>query len=254
MTWTVTVDLDGTLLRAPFWNLHLRPFLAEAARKRGTTVRKLWAPVREAGEARWRRGDWAGSFAWGDLLRARWNLALPDAAVPPPGALAPLFMHRLAEALPRLAALPLRYVVVTNGYRAYQRPYVTALGMASGLVTPDQTGVAKPDPRVFDGLGRILCHVGDRPGHDTLAARRRGLVAVQLGAPEPEQERMDRLAAAVPPTHQVGDWIEAAALFERMLQERTVRLYQIGAPATSDDRRGSRPAHAPSRQTLRGRR
>lgn len=220
MIWTVTVDLDGTLLRAPFWNLHLRPFLAQAAAYRGTTVRDLWTPVQEAGEARWRRGDWVGSFAWGDLLREIWNLSLPDAPIPSARALGPLFMHHLAEALPRLAALPLRYVVVTNGYFAYQRPYVSALGMASKLVTPDRTGAAKPDPRVFDGLGPVLCHVGDRPSHDILAARRRGLPAVQLGAPEPERERLDPVAQPVPPTHRVHDWIEAAGLFDRLLGER----------------------------------
>ncbi len=223
--YTVTFDLDGTLLRSPFWRLHLRPWLARVAQAQSVTVQDLWDPLDQAADALWRTGDWVGAFDWGTLIEKTLGMALPSLDDPDPQAVRRLVMPYVAQTLPQLLRLPVRYAVVTNGLYAYQVPYLRALGWLgwlSPVITPDLAGTAKPDPRVFSSLGSVLCHVGDRPDHDTVAARRAGVVAVQCGPRPTGHDRVDRLANGhVQPDWEIEDFRELPQLIQRLLAQRT---------------------------------
>jgi putative hydrolase of the HAD superfamily len=83
--------------------------------------------------------------------------------------------------LERVVAAGLRAVAITNGYYAYQWPVLEALGIAAlfeQVVTPDQAGYAKPDPRIFASVPGLVAHVGDILLHDVLGANLSGLCAV----------------------------------------------------------------------------
>ncbi len=82
-------------------------------------------------------------------------------------------------------------VVVTNGDRVSARAMATTLGTPfSAIITEEDMGVSKPDPRAFDHFiaelgtlgvakGRIL-HVAQSQYHDIGAARRAGLAVAWI--------------------------------------------------------------------------
>ncbi len=93
------------------------------------------------------------------------------------------------EALEMVAGKGLRIAVLTNGSATQQRGKLARMGLADlGPVwTPDDLGMAKPDPGAFRGAvarwglrtGEVLS-LGDRHDLDVLAAREAGLRAVHL--------------------------------------------------------------------------
>lgn len=93
------------------------------------------------------------------------------------------------DALAAVAAKGLRVAVLTNGSAEQQRKKLARMGLADlGPVwTPDDLGMAKPDPGVFRGTvarwglrpGEVLS-LGDRHDLDVLPAREAGLRAVHL--------------------------------------------------------------------------
>ncbi|BCY14012.1 HAD family hydrolase [Actinoplanes sp. L3-i22] len=95
----------------------------------------------------------------------------------------------VAEALALVAAKGLKTAVLTNGAATQQRGKLARMGLADlGPVwTPDDLGMAKPDPGAFRGAvarwglrpGEVLS-LGDRHDLDVLAARAAGLRAVHL--------------------------------------------------------------------------
>lgn len=234
MMYTVTFDLDGTLLRSPFWHLHLRPWLEQLSQRRNQSLMELWAPVRDAGDERWRHGDWVGAFDWTAMIASGLKERFPDPGTPRPEAVLDLCMPYVAETLKQLMDLPVRYAVVTNGFYRYQAPYLRALGgdrWLADVVTPDRAGTAKPDPRVFSHLGPVLCHVGDRPEHDAVAARRAGVVSVQCGPVAPTPERLDRMGRWVAPDIAIGDFRELPAVIRRLLNRAPIpRRWEVASP------------------------
>jgi putative hydrolase of the HAD superfamily len=116
----------------------------------------------------------------------------------------------VAEALVMIAARGLRTAVLTNGAATQQRGKLARMGLADlGPVwTPDDLGMAKPDPGAFRGAvarwglrpGEVLS-LGDRHDLDVLAAREAGLRAVHL----------DRLGIGpVAEPHRIGSLRELA--------------------------------------------
>jgi putative hydrolase of the HAD superfamily len=112
----------------------------------------------------------------------------------------------VTEALAAVASQGLRVAVLTNGSAEQQKGKLARMGLADlGPVwTPDDLGMAKPDPGAFRGSvarwglrpGEVLS-VGDRHDLDVLAARAAGLRAVHLDrlgiGPEGEPHRIGSL-------------------------------------------------------------
>ncbi len=223
MIATVTFDFDGTLVLSPFWRLHLRPWLEGLACRHGGTLAEVWAPVRELGEFTWRHGDWVGAFDWAALIRTALGETLPLPVQPSGKAVRDLLMPHVNETWLELANLGVRCALVTNGFYPYQIPYVRALGWDhwfDRIVTPDTSGTAKPDPRVFLGLGPVICHVGDRPEHDAVAARRAGVVSVQIGPKPRIQDRPDLMAAQIEPDITLDDIRALPSTIRHMLRHQ----------------------------------
>ncbi|SNR24111.1 HAD family hydrolase [Actinoplanes regularis] len=118
------------------------------------------------------------------------------------------------EALAAVAEAGLRTAVLTNGSAPQQSGKLARMGLADlGPVwTPDDLGMAKPDPGAFRGAitrwglrpGEVLS-VGDRHDLDVLAARAAGLRAVHLDrlgtGPEDEPHRIGSLRELVDHLH-----------------------------------------------------
>ncbi|WP_436527426.1 HAD family hydrolase [Actinoplanes sp. HUAS TT8] len=98
----------------------------------------------------------------------------------------------VTEALAEIAERDLKVAVLTNGSAQQQQGKLARMGLADlGPVwTPDDLGMAKPDPGAFRGAvarwglrpGEVLS-LGDRHDLDVLAARAAGLRAVHLDRP-----------------------------------------------------------------------
>lgn len=97
------------------------------------------------------------------------------------------------DAVAALRSTGLAVGALTNASRAMQTRKLAATGFADDvplLVTLDELGVGKPDPRVFLEACRLLgtepgetLYVGDELDTDALAAQRAGLRAVWLDRP-----------------------------------------------------------------------
>jgi FMN phosphatase YigB (HAD superfamily) len=90
--------------------------------------------------------------------------------------------------LQRLTSAGVRLIATTNGYRLFQWPVLQKLGVAdlfATVITPDEAGFAKPDPRIFGLVPGLIAHVGDLLLHDVLGANLAGLQAIWLDADLP---------------------------------------------------------------------
>jgi FMN phosphatase YigB (HAD superfamily) len=124
----VTFDFDRTLVKSPYWRLHFLPWLKiEAARQR-IDPDALRRTFHEASEQRWRQGRWVDSFDWRSIARDLGLSPLPDTRPPVMTELTPLMIAGAHDMLWALKRLNLRLGLVTNGFSAYQMPYVKALG------------------------------------------------------------------------------------------------------------------------------
>lgn len=222
--YTVTFDLDGTIFRSPFWRLHLRPWLELLSHQGRGEWWDLWTKIRDLGTRKWQRGDWVGAFDWNAIILEALGEVLPRPEVPLWAAVKPLLMPYVSETLLSLTEIGVDYAIVTNGFYSYQAPYLEALGLERWfhhIVTPDRVGAAKPDPRVFSQLGPVLCHIGDRPEHDAVAAKRAGIVSIQMGPAPSVPDRPDFLAAAVTPDITVDDFRSLPTVIKGLLRAQT---------------------------------
>lgn len=82
-------------------------------------------------------------------------------------------------------------VAVSNGFTRYQRPVLDALGLTqyfSAIVSPEETGTAKPDPLIFQAARQAVgvasteaaYHVGDTLIHDIAGAKAAGMFALWM--------------------------------------------------------------------------
>jgi putative hydrolase of the HAD superfamily len=96
-----------------------------------------------------------------------------------------------AETLQELSDSGITLVAVSNGFTRYQRPVLEALGLYSyfaATVSPEETGTAKPDPRIFRAAQvaagasttGATFHVGDTLIHDVLGAKAAGIGVVWM--------------------------------------------------------------------------
>jgi FMN phosphatase YigB (HAD superfamily) len=206
MARRIGLDLDETLISAPYGTLWFRPWVAreeqEAGVEPGTFLRRL----REAGNARWRRGRWVDAYDWPALTTEVVGHPIPDPPVPPAARVWPLVRPGALRLMAWLWDRRVELVLVTNGFWTAQRPFLAALGWHDRFVrwaAPDVTGAAKPDPRIFDAVGPLDAFVGDRPWHDVLGARRAGIPAVLVGSGPRQEDRWDPLGRVPEPDRRV---------------------------------------------------
>lgn len=198
----VSFDLDGVLIQNPFRDCvtpRLRdvvrgaPALAslppeEADRRMAAEVSRVWRDLQKAGE--WVRGyDWDHVYG----LAAE-SLGVQD--LPPVGPLVEAcceardgiqLLPGAGEGLALLAEKGVRMVAVSNNFTSVQIPVLEALDIRSyfgAVLGPDVMGTAKPDPKVFSGLGSVSAHVGDTLSTDVAAARRAGVRSVWIARGE----------------------------------------------------------------------
>ncbi|GAA4590639.1 putative hydrolase of the HAD superfamily [Actinoplanes octamycinicus] len=182
-------DHDGSVLTA------LTAWLPTVGMTADPAMVERWHTVAETHLAAWRRRE----IDFPEQRRRRlrdFGFAGPDAA------LDDVFRGYLveyqnayrsyddvAEALAAVDQAGLRVAVLTNGSAAQQRAKLARMGLADlGPVwTPDDLGMAKPDPGAFSGAvarwglrPEETLSVGDRHDLDVLAARSAGLRAVHL--------------------------------------------------------------------------
>ena len=194
--WRIGFDLDDTLMAGPYGRLWFRPWVAAREREAGVAPGTFLRRLRDAGAERWRRGEWVAAYDWPDMVREELGVVLPDPPVPDVGAARALVAPGAYRLLAWLWDRRVELVLVTNGFWRLQRPYLDALGwqdIFSRYSTPDLAGAAKPDPRIFDGVGPLSLFVGDRPWQDGLGAVRAGIPVALVGPGPRSEERWDPL-------------------------------------------------------------
>jgi putative hydrolase of the HAD superfamily len=203
----VSFDLDGVVMRGPFvaavrpriWE-HLSRSAGLAHLAAEQREQQVWLAVRGEHDRRLGVNDHVGAWNWqaiyDEVSRGFGGEAVPDLATIVREACQVADTIALLpgawSGLERLAAAGLRLVATTNGYRMYQWPVLEKLGVAEffeAVITPDEAGYAKPDPRIFAGVQGLVAHVGDLLLHDVLGANLAGLRSIWLDADLPDEFR-----------------------------------------------------------------
>lgn len=219
----VSFDLDGTLIDNPYWRLHFMPWLTAEAMHQHLDNAVLRRAFREEGNRRWRKGRWVDSFDWPSIAVALGLPRIPPPTSPHPEDIRRLVLPHVQSMLWSLRRRNIHLAIVTNGFRAFQLPYLKALGwdyLFDEIITPDLAGTAKPDPSMMRSLEPGLIHIGDRLTHDVLCAQRAGWKAILAGNITNEHDRIDPLSPAhVVPEYWVSDFHTIPAIIDRLLQE-----------------------------------
>ncbi|MHB1611695.1 MAG: HAD family hydrolase [Sulfobacillus sp.] len=196
----ITFDLDGTLLKNPYWRLHLAPWLKAQAALHRENWNHWWNLMAQEGDRRWHEGDWIGAYDWSDIIAKLFGLSLSVPSKVAWPTIADLTLPGVLWMLESLRLLPIKLGVVTNGLWANQGPYLQSLGwdeLFETIVTTSPEAGCKPDPKVFNAFdGPILCHVGDRIYHDVLAAHRAHTMAILYQPRIVAEDRSDPLSPA----------------------------------------------------------
>ncbi|MEU4688270.1 HAD family hydrolase [Actinoplanes sp. NPDC023714] len=195
----VLFDLDGTLgdhdgsVAAA-----LNGWLPSIGAAYTPEIHALWDEIAERHLATWRRRE----IDFSEQRRRRLADFLPHVGVAyEDGLFAGYLTHYdagyrafddAAAAVAAVAGAGLAVAVLTNGSTRQQRGKLDRMGLGhiANVFTPDDLGVAKPDPDAF----RLACErwgfapgsvlsVGDNHAFDVLAARAAGLRAVHLDRP-----------------------------------------------------------------------
>lgn len=195
----VTFDLDGTLLRSPYWHLHLRPWLKTFAGQRCENWSGLWQRLNDLSRQRWLGGRQVASYDWADMVQELWGHSLPNPTVPAMASLEPYVLGDAFRVIQQLRRLPVRLAIISNGYRKNQWPYIETAGFSwwfHDFAFADGEQAVKPHPKMFRRFRPLLCHVGDRLHHDVLGAHRAKAPAIWLKSPLTALDRIDRLSPA----------------------------------------------------------
>lgn len=193
-------DLDGVLIRNPFETCVIPRFLLSLGDLPGVRAlggRAVASAVRDRIVGGWRgrmaTGDLAAAYDWDAIYReVAGHLGADEAFLDDIDVAAWVrdccdqcghieTLPGAGELLARLESAGHRLVVISNGYAAYQRPVLAALGLLghfADVFTPDRVGYAKPDSRIFAAAAPLDVFVGDTLVHDVLGAKRAGLATV----------------------------------------------------------------------------
>ncbi|AUW92818.1 HAD family hydrolase [Sulfobacillus sp. hq2] len=178
----ISVDIDGTLLKNPYWRLHLHPWLDQLARKEQTSVAELWSLMEKESIRRLRQGRKSAAYDWESIAQKALGRTLPP---PVPIDRRQILALVFPDAWPFLLWLqsqPLLAVLITNGWSCHQQPYIATLGwdVLFSRIIGAESGWVKPDPRIFAQAPTIDCHIGDKVAQDVLGARRAHITSIHL--------------------------------------------------------------------------
>ena len=197
MTSTLFVDLDGTIMRNPFWSA-VFPIVAErlagSSGQPATAIIEMIVAESAARKANEANAAWATD--WDDIVRAvarrlgvSFDLSVEQVVIdnchPPHIAV----LDDAATVLRALADNGWQIVAATHGQARYQVPVLKALGLLplfADLATPDRRGCWKQQQGFWQpylDAGGTLIHVGDLYEDDVLAPKRLGLHAVWKAKP-----------------------------------------------------------------------
>ncbi len=206
LTPWITFDLDGTLVKNPYWRLTLFPWIQKESARRRLDWQDFWQPIADEGQHRWDQGLWVDAYDWSDIIRRVWKEEPPEPSMVPWHQVASLTLPGVLWLLSVLKTYPIRLGIITNGLERNQMPFIKSLGwdqIFDTVVTTNKVTRCKPDPRVFSLFdGPILCHVGDRVHHDVLVACRAQVTSILYQPKWYSEDRVDPLSPAWPmPNH-----------------------------------------------------
>jgi len=205
----IFIDLDGTIMRGPFWTAVFPILFAELARKTGLEASEIRRRVIQENLDRQadpncpavRAMDWDDIF---DTVASRSGVTLEAQAVeiahahasPPHVAV----LDGAVEAFRELASPPRAIVVATKGLRKYQLPVLDALGLTplfNDILTPDVHHALKKDLAFYGAwpqAARLKISVGDHYEDDVVAPRRFGFKTVwKVNAPDDRWQGVEPL-------------------------------------------------------------
>ncbi|MCJ7842752.1 HAD family hydrolase [Lederbergia sp. NSJ-179] len=195
----ITFDLDETLMQNPFRDWVFPEIESLVAPHLQVTDRILPEIIKEQRERVREKRDVA-AYDWDDIL----EVVLAEHGIPIKINIADLVRKHSVDpkvfllernALTILGELKKRKFKlggVTNGFYKYQYPVLEAIDLAEQMdtiLTPCETGFAKPDIRLVDPLlkeGELIAHVGDRLDHDVYFANQLGALSILIDHQMPE--------------------------------------------------------------------
>ena len=258
----LSFDFDGVLARSPFAHGVLYPVLTQLAEARafgtGDSVSSALQEVRERAwaehRARTAAGDYVAAYDWEGIVRvvaddigqafrrSLTTMTRDFARALTSGATDSLLYPHAREVLSRLKKRGFCMLLLTNGYRDYQLPFLEALGLAGffdAVFASDDLQSVKPFGAAFErafracGNGRGTrsgggdgggtpagglrgYHVGDSLTQDVAGARSAGIFAVWVHPDLPES-----LAGLAPRERAVSADL-TAVLLAKLAHEETV--------------------------------
>lgn len=222
----ISFDLDGVLIVNPFGKgifpevvRTLEPYVTSEHLSNGQTpTGALSTLVAKEARNRLHSGDFVSAYDWDAIYNhVAHSLNSPDRFhvgqlvekfCGDPGMIS-LYHPDVPMVLARLKRDGHTLIAMTNGYLAYQLPVLKALDINryfSGIVTPDQTQCAKPQPEIFVHARAIapneqeILHVGDTLTHDVLGAKRAGIPVAWL------TDSLPRSLADLAPADRATNW------------------------------------------------
>ncbi|PSR20499.1 MAG: hypothetical protein C7B45_14650 [Sulfobacillus acidophilus] len=217
----ITFDLDHTLIDSPYWHLHFLPWLEQESGRQSTDMDTLWHCFQREANRAWRAGRWVDAFDWPALAESLGLSRMPAVQQPNPTVIRSLVLPGVEKMLWTLRRYPIRLGLVTNGFSAFQEPFLRALGwdyVFDAIITPDRTGTAKPNPAIMAAVHPGLVHIGDRLSHDVLVATRSHRGSIHLATGLPETDYIDPLSPAmIAPDFSAANLQEVFALITRLL-------------------------------------
>ena len=197
MSPTLFMDLDGTIMRNPFWTAVFPIVSDQLAAAAGLPAQDVLRMIMEENRRRMRSGkDVALAMDWDDIVRsvaarlgALWQLSVEQLVIDnckPPHI---EMLDQADQALEAALRRGWRLVVASHGLCKYQLPVLQALGLYSlftDVATPDTRLCLKPDrcfwlPYVESE--RPAVHLGDLYQDDVLAPKTCGVLAVWKPVP-----------------------------------------------------------------------
>ena len=199
----LTFDLDGVIMKNPFGS-GVFPTISESiAEDVGTTPQAVRQFIVEEAKRRLRSGERIAAYNWDDIAAVTAahfgsQQTFDVASLVESFCYSPhigLYPHGF-ELLQELHSSHYTLRALTNGFAAYQRPVLKALGVLAffeQVLTPEVVGAIKPEAEFYEASRRGLqanephLHIGDTIIHDVWGAKQVQAIAIWVQHDLPEE-------------------------------------------------------------------